>query len=192
MKIDAGRDRTTVTLTDGTLISLDNFSEDGMYGTVDIAPGTITPLDAFSYSLSQQVSGSHRPATRADTSLPRPGNVGLPIGYEFIVTRITVDIEAPDRVLQSNALKAWLSTTAFRFLYRNKQYVCKPLSMVATGRGVNMETIPIRLQENLMFSAVIEPMNRLCVDALAITQRHAGAVLKVRVNLHGLSKIPVY
>jgi hypothetical protein len=76
---------TTLTLPDGTAVALADWIDDKLYGTVQLANGQSTPLEAFSSGRSQAIPGGGRVQTRVDTNIPRNGDSGLPKDWEMLV-----------------------------------------------------------------------------------------------------------
>lgn len=115
---------TTLRLPDGTVIAVADWSDRDQWGSVDFVPRVgdfySTPRDAFSYARSQTVSGSGRIATWTDSSLPRPGHMGLPQAFEFLVFAWRAAVVAPREVIESDAAQVFFETTAVRFDYNQK------------------------------------------------------------------------
>jgi hypothetical protein len=83
---------TTFTLQDGTVISLADWIDDRVYGTIQLSNGLSTSLECFGAGISQQIPGGTRTLTTADTNLQRPGSNGLPQAYELLVFSIGIDL----------------------------------------------------------------------------------------------------
>jgi hypothetical protein len=81
---------TTFTLASGEVIALVDWIDDRLYGTIELANGDATPVEAFSAALSQQIPGGTRSMTKVDTNVPRAGSNGLPQSYEMLVFSIGV------------------------------------------------------------------------------------------------------
>lgn len=82
---------TTFTLQDGTVISLADWIDDRLYGTIQLNNAQATPTECFSAALSQQIPNGTRMLTRSDTNLIRAGSNGLPQAYEMLIFSIGVD-----------------------------------------------------------------------------------------------------
>ena len=82
----------TLVLQDGTVIALSDWIDDRYYGTVQLANGQSTPVEAFSASRSQQIPGGTRTMTRVDTNIPRPGPNGLPQAFAMLVYTLAIKI----------------------------------------------------------------------------------------------------
>jgi hypothetical protein len=76
---------TTLTLPNGDTIALADWIDDKIYGTVQLATGQNTPVEAFSGGRSMPIPGGARVQTRVDTNIPRAGDSGLPKDWEMLV-----------------------------------------------------------------------------------------------------------
>jgi hypothetical protein len=76
---------TTITLADGTTVSLADWIDDRHWSTVELENGDVTTLIAFSSGRSQQIVGGGRMNTLVDTNIPGSGINGLPPAWEFLV-----------------------------------------------------------------------------------------------------------
>lgn len=191
---------------DGRLISLADWIYTEEWSTAVIRQATtIThPIELFSYGRSQQVPGDTRCATATDTSLHRSGHSGLPQDYEALVLGWRAVVLAPDRVLKSDALAAWMAEVNMEFLYQHKVRWKTQLSelvkippTVQPSTGVNpneldpIESLAIRMQQNLPFGVRLDLQRVVPAQALAMTLRAAGVNLTVRVYLSGFWKKPI-
>lgn len=81
---------TTITLPDGSTIALADWIDDKIYGSVQLANGQTTPVEAFSSARSQVIPGGTRVQTRVDTNVPRSGDNGLPKDWEMLIYGIGI------------------------------------------------------------------------------------------------------
>lgn len=88
---------TTLRMPDGTAISLADWIDDKFYGTVQLANGQTTPVEAFSAGRSQAIPGGTRTSTRVDTNIPRAGDSGLPKDWEMLIYGIGVKMVRVER-----------------------------------------------------------------------------------------------
>lgn len=145
---------TTFTLQDGTVISLADWIDDRVFGTVQLSNGQSTALECFGAGLSQQIPGGTRTLTTADTNLQRPGSNGLPQAYELLVFSIGIDLvracrpqtsqSQPVLADGSGALSEGVRFTTFfqinrltniQFKYREKVYAEGVIVNFPNGRG---------------------------------------------------------
>lgn len=90
----------TVVLPDGEVIAMVDWIEQHLYGMIEFSAGDIIAIDAFSAGRSQAIPGGVRNMTAADTNVPRPGNMGLPNSWEFLLYGIGIQLK---RVMRINA-----------------------------------------------------------------------------------------
>lgn len=189
-------------LPSGERVSLDGFVDKEMYASCEVRGAVCNPLEPFSAGRSQMIPGGSRPASLADTNLPRPGDTGLPKDWRGIVRGWRAVLDAPPAVLASGALACWLARTTADFRYNGKSCMSAPLvDLVDPSRRLPMEpesgdppdTLPQRLWdtpvamvEMLGFGVRIDPQDTLAITALALALKHAGAPLRIRVCLRGL------
>jgi len=146
-----------MTLPDGSTIALADWVDDQFYGSLQFQDGDTTGVEAFSGSRSQQIPGGTRPQTRSDTNIPRPGQSGMPKGYEELVYSFGIQwVRAerpptgqPEPVLsdgQNGSLSDPVTyRTAFNmdrvmffeFVYNDKQYTQGVPSDYPQGHGLN-------------------------------------------------------
>jgi len=82
---------TTLTLPDGSTISLADWIDDKHYGTFQLQHGQSTPIEAFSAGRSMPIPGGTRVQTRVDTNIPRAGDSGLPKDWEMLVYGLGIE-----------------------------------------------------------------------------------------------------
>lgn len=82
---------TTFTLQNGDVISLADWIDDRVFGTIQLSNGQSTPLECFGAGISQQIPGGTRTLTEADTNLQRAGSNGLQQAYEMLVFSIGIE-----------------------------------------------------------------------------------------------------
>lgn len=77
----------------------------------------------FEYGRSQPVAGSKQLATRAHTNLPRPADVGLPMGWaaQIVRWRASTSIRLQDPLLD------WAAETSAEFRFDDKTVASSPL-----------------------------------------------------------------
>lgn len=150
---------TTFTLQDGTVISLADWIDDRVFGTIQLSNGQSSSLECFGAGLSQQIPGGTRTLNTADTNLQRPGSNGLPQAYELLVFSIGIDFVRACRaqtggtqpVAQdtSGALSEPVRMTTFfqinrlvnvQFKYREKVYAEGVPVNFPNGRGAWINT----------------------------------------------------
>lgn len=89
---------TTITLADGTTVSLADWIDDRHWSTVELENGDVTTLIAFSSGRSQQIVGGGRMNTLVDTNIPGSGINGLPPAWEFLVYGFAFEFTRAARV----------------------------------------------------------------------------------------------
>lgn len=209
----------TATLRVGnTVLDVRDCRDTEHWSTVDYTPSSsmVMPYEAFCYGKGQQVTGSVRWATGADTSIPRSGSSGLPQGYRFIVFGWRATIVGPREVVVCEALQAWFATTVCEYMHNGRIRAEWPLSELlrtqpgdtdpqdllpaglpsdvdpaAANRGARF-TLPIDMREHLSFGVAVKPQCNLAAAAAALTLRHTGSTLHLRVFLRGIEQRPVY
>lgn len=76
---------TTIQLDSGKTISIEDWIDDKLYSTVQLANGQTSPVEAFVAGRSQPVPGGTRASSRVDTNVPRSGDTGLPMSWEMYI-----------------------------------------------------------------------------------------------------------
>jgi hypothetical protein len=97
---------TTLTLPDGSTVSLGDWIDDRHWATVELENADVTTLIAFSSGRSQQIVGGQRMNTLVDTNIPGSGINGLPPNWMFMVYSLGIEftraarVTAPSTVIQ--------------------------------------------------------------------------------------------
>jgi hypothetical protein len=177
-------------LPDGTIVKLDGFVRREHWASFDIRRGSlpITSIDPFSVGSSQQIVGGVRPATSADTSIPRNGYSGLPQDWRGLVFSWRAAVVGPRRVVESDALASWLADCRAELHYNSKPMVSLPLATLVNAPSPPTPTppLPLDIRENLSYGVRISPQHGLPAQALAMTLKAAEVDLTIRVFLDGL------
>lgn len=145
---------TTFTLQDGSVISLADWIDDRIFGTIQLSNGQSATLECFGSGLSQQIPGGSRTQSAADTNLQRAGANGLPQAYEMLVFAIGVDIvracrpqtgqtqpvlaDGSGALSESPRHNTFFQTnrvTNLQFKYREKVYAEGVIANFPIGRG---------------------------------------------------------
>lgn len=82
----------TFTMPNGQVLSIEDWIDDKLYSTVQLANGQSQAVEAFTVGRGLQISGGSRTTTRVDTNVPRGGENGLPLAWEMFVYGLGIKI----------------------------------------------------------------------------------------------------
>jgi hypothetical protein len=145
----------TVRLPDGRSVRPEDWTSAPLYSSVEIASGTIAPLEAFSYGIGGQVPGSVGPrfANYSDTNFQGQGNI-LPENEELLIFAISISFfqtftslanffagnEAwtpdPPHVTLTNVLRVQADTLVRLRIANTKEYCSMPAGFFGAACGV--------------------------------------------------------
>lgn len=94
---------TTIQLPSGQVIQITDWIDDKHYASAEWQNGDSSPLVVFSQGKSQAIVGGNRPQLQTDCNLPRNGDNGLPMNWEFLVYSIGVELVRATRTSGSNS-----------------------------------------------------------------------------------------
>ncbi len=83
---------TTLTLPTGETIEIADWIDDKFYSTVQLSNTQTSPVDAFTVTRSQQISGGQRTVTAVDTNIQRAGDAGLQQSWAMRIYSIEAEI----------------------------------------------------------------------------------------------------
>lgn len=154
---DPKKTATTITLPDGQVIMLRDWTDQELRATFDLtAGGQQSVWFPYVYDRSRSDDGgpyrenargrieeTGRVATVADFSCPQSGDRGLPHDWEFYAFGWRATVHGPKAVIDSDELAAWLASTSGTLEYNCKSYATLALSdLVASSKpleGPNTE-----------------------------------------------------
>jgi len=82
----------TFTLPNGHVLAIEDWIDDKLYSTVQLANGQSIAVEAFTVGRGLQISGGTRTTTRVDTNVPRSGENGLPMAWEMYIYGIGIKV----------------------------------------------------------------------------------------------------
>jgi hypothetical protein len=173
----------------GHIISMRDLTWQDLYGAFVVDPWADTKVwYPFSYSRAQPLEGAvdKRPAQRTHTNLVRPGDAGLPSGWEMFVCRWRASINMP----MSEETMAWAAETSVRFIYNQKPIASATLDdLLLAGRPIASNTcdLPVHVQEFLGFGVEVTTESAVAMEAFQDSLHGVSGGTKMEKALERLS-----
>jgi hypothetical protein len=82
----------TFTLPTGQTITIEDWIDDKLYSTVQLANGQTSAVEAYTSGRGQPIAGGSRVQTDVDTNTPRAGDNGLPMAWEAFIYSVCVQV----------------------------------------------------------------------------------------------------
>ena len=201
----------------GAIFSLLDSRDGELYATFDLTGdgGGRSCWEPFNVARGAVIEETTRVASRADTSLVKTGDSGLPQDWEALIFGWRAVVEGPKEILESDELAAWAAATSCQLHYNMRPRCTLQLSELLRAPMIPVDdaekkeaelidaagwlrnlargflTIPIHIRCGLMYGVEVQCGDLKALLALRARLKTIEKSLMVRIYLRGFLKTPI-